>query len=127
MLEFGCTNSLSKLVEEHVRQSPVDNSNVCEAESEIDVLVILDQVSDGEPQSSKGVLHHIFSKASTSCYWDGVGINATETLLIDRVLRDRGIELLFAMVSVQQVLQGGIDNKNGLHVMDILSLDSLGE
>ena len=83
MLEFGCPNSLSELVEEHVRKCFVDNSNVCESESQIDVLVILDEVGDGEPQCSQSILNNIFAKASTSCYWHRVGVDCSEPLLVD--------------------------------------------
>lgn len=58
-------------------------SDIAEPESEIDVLVVLNQVLNGQENSVQSISNDILAQHSCSSNWNRVGIDASETLLIN--------------------------------------------
>ena len=84
-------------------------SDVGKSESQVNVLIQLDQIADGQPQSVQGILHDISSEARGRSDGHWIGINASVALLVNGVLADGGTDFFFGPVLVaDEVVFNGI-------------------
>ena len=125
VLERWVCNILNKTLFENNLKVSASNSNIAESPCQVDIFVILNQVLDGQEEGVQGINDYVLSEMS-SCgnrYW--VGINSSETFLVDRVLTDGWGDLLFSWVSHEVILEHWVNDENWFQVMNIFSLLSL--
>lgn len=127
MLKAGCTYLLGEALLEDEGKLFVHEAYVCEAEGEIDVFVIFNKINDGFEEGVQGVYRHVLAHACASSYWHWVGVDGTESLLINRVLANCGRNLFFTIEADQVVLDLRINNEHGPQVMNVAPLKSLRE
>ena len=83
-----------------------------EAKLELDVLVVnVDQVFDRLVNDIKGVAYHFHAHLASAGNWHGIRINRLEALLEDRLLTACRRDLLLTLVTVEVLLEDGIDHK----------------
>lgn len=112
--------------ENRLKVSAVE-SYVTESEREVNVFVQFYEVLDGQEQSVECIFDHIDSQASASGHGNGVSINASESLLINRVLTNRWRDLLLALIPHEVVLQLWVHHEYWFQVMDVFPLLPLRE
>ena len=125
LLEHWVTDLVRQIREESSLQVATSEPHVAESESQVDVLVKLNQIPDGEPESVESILDNIDTEASAGGDRNGVGVDGSITLLVDRVLADSRGDLFLALVADQVVLKARVNNEDGLHVVDVLPLSTL--
>lgn len=89
-------------------------------------MVELDQILDGQENSPQSVFNDILTHLAGGCDGHGVGVDHTETLLVDGLLGLGGGHLLLTMVPNAEALEVLIDDKAGLGMMDVSTLGSNG-
>jgi hypothetical protein len=77
---------LREICKESCLQVAILKSNIAETKGEVDVLVKLDKISDGKENCVQGIGNNVFAEHSSCSNWNRVGIDASESLLEDRVL-----------------------------------------
>ncbi len=105
----------------------IGNSHIAESPCQIDIFVVFNQVLDGQEESVEGINNYVLTEMC-SCgnrYW--IGVNSSETFLVDRVLTDGWGDLFFSWVSYEVILEDWVNNENWLQMMNILSLLPLSE
>lgn len=127
ILKLCSSNSLVQIVKEHDLKVSAKEPDVTETEGKIDVLIVLDKILNSQEQGVQSIVHHVNSEASGGGHWHWVGVDGSETLLVDRMLRDRWGNFLLTVVSNQMVLDCWVNHKHWFQMMNILSLLSLGE
>mmetsp|Transcript_11205 Transcript_11205/g.18848 ORF Transcript_11205/g.18848 Transcript_11205/m.18848 type:complete len:232 (+) Transcript_11205:312-1007(+) len=125
VLELGRANLLGEVIPEDDAKIPALNSHVTESEGEVDVLVILNEVLDGQEYSVECILNHILAEHGGRGDGHWVCVDASKSFLVDGVLAHGGRYLLLAWVSHKVVLQEGVDHEHGLEVVNILPLQPL--
>lgn len=89
----------------------VHESNVGKTELEVQVMVILDQVFNGQENGAESVLNDILTHLASGSNRNWVGVDHSETLLVDGVLGLWVDNLLLAVVTNCKGLQISIDDK----------------
>ena len=127
LLELWVANGFRQLWEEHGVQFPMGESDVGKSKSQVNVLIQLDQIADGQPQSVQGILDDVSTEASSGGDGHWIGINASVALLINGVLGDGGTNLLFGpvLVSNEVVFNGIVADEDWLQVVHVLSLQDV--
>ena len=95
----GVSHGSIEVLKEDGVEISVGESYVTETKSDVEVLVVLDEVVNSEEQSVESVLHNINTKHGSSSDWHWVGVDASESLLEDRVLALSWGDLLLAWVT----------------------------
>lgn len=123
-----CTSNLFvEIIPKNDVEFSIDHSDIAETESKVNVFVVFDQILDSQEKCIKCIIDNIDSKACGSSNWDWVGINSSESFLINRVLTDRRGNFFLSWVSDKVVLNERINDKNRFEVMNIFSILSLSE
>lgn len=127
VLERWICDTLNKTIFEGNLKVSASNSNIAESPCQVDIFVIFNQVLDGQEEGVQGIDNYVLTEMC-SCgnrYW--IGINSSETFLVDRVLTDGWGDLLFSWVSYEVILEDRVNDENWLQMMNILSLLPLSE
>ena len=83
VLESRGTDLLVQLLEENGSHVASSEAHVAETESKVDVLVLLDEVLQGEPQGAERISDDVGAKGSAGCDRDRVGKDGLVALLVD--------------------------------------------
>jgi hypothetical protein len=127
IFELRGADRLAEVLQENNFEVSRQESDVTETESQVDVLVVFDQVLDRQVKGVESVSYDIDTEASCGGDGDGVGVDSSESFLINGVLAESWGDLLLSVVSHKVVLEGLVHNKNWFQMMNIFSLNSLSE
>lgn len=103
------------------------NSYITETKCKIDVFVELNEILNCQEDGIESINYDIFTKTSCGSNWNWIGIDCSESLLINWMLTLSWRNFFFSWISDEMILQDWVHNKNRLKVMNILSLLSLSE
>ena len=104
VFESGCSNGSAKTISELHVQPFIAASNITETKCKVNVFIVLDQIFDGQENSVESISDNICTKHGSSSNWNWIGINASKTFLINRVLTDCWRNLFFSWVSGKMIL-----------------------
>ena len=122
VLESRSTDLLVQLLEENGSHVASSEAHVAETESKVDVLVLLDEVLQGEPQGAERISDDVGAEGSAGGDRNRVGKDSLIALLVDGVLALRLGEHFFDAAPDEVLLKVGIDDKDRLDVVNVLSL-----
>ena len=87
-LECWSFDFLNEIILENNGQSFSNHPNITETQSEVNVLIVFNQIDEGTEQGAECILGNISSHASAIGDWHWVRIDGSVSLLVDRVLAD---------------------------------------
>ena len=114
VLELRVGDLLRQIVGKGDLQILLAHLHAGKAELQRDIFIVdVDQVLNGLEDDVKSTADNIDAHLASAGHWDRVGIDHLEALLEDGSLTGGVGNFLLALVTVQQVLQDGVDHKAG--------------
>lgn len=93
-------STLDEALREHSLKGSVYYWHTGKAKLKYDVTIVLNKVLDSQENSIESILYYILSEKASSCNWNWIAINHSESLLEDRVLRFSRGNLFLSVISV---------------------------
>lgn len=106
-------------------QVSVHEVDVGEAESKAQIVIQLNEILDRAPNSSQRIFNNILAELAPVGNRHRVRINHAEALLEDGALRLSGVNFFFASVAVEMALELGVNDKDGLELVNVFALGTL--
>jgi len=127
VFELCISNSSCQIISKNCAQVFMSASHIWETPCQINVSTMLDKIGHSQEKCRKSILNNINSKHCSCSNWNRVGINASVTLLVNRMLTFGCWDFFFTWISAQMSLKWLINHENWLQMMNVLSFLSLSE
>ena len=82
---------------------------------------MLDQVLDGQNQSVQCISHHVFAQTSRSSHGYWIGVDCSESFLVDRVLTLCWRDFFLSRIAHQVILKLRVNHEHRLQMVDVFT------